>query len=143
MARSLGIDRRKVLALRAKGLTIREVAERLGCSGAAVQYHIYRKTRESIRRSFNKRRKTERYRKQFREYYMKRYHSDSEFRSKHLERTKKYRRERYRSDPEYRAKRLEDKRRRYHSDPEYRAKQIEYAREYSRRQRAKQRNRKL
>jgi len=107
MARSLGIDRRKVLALRAKGLTIQEVAERLGCSSSAVQYHMYRKTRERVKKSVAKEHKTERYRKWFREYYMKRYRSDPEFRSKHLERTKRYRRERYQADPEYRAKRLE------------------------------------
>jgi predicted transcriptional regulator len=160
MARSLGINREEVLSLRASGLTIREVAQRLGCSEPAVEYHLYQKMRESIRKSAAKRRKTEKYKKWAREYYMKRYWSDPEFRSKRLEimreymrrryqdpefRSKaleykrEYRRKRYQSDPEYHHKRLEYekeyRRRRYWSDPKYRAKYLEYMREYKRRRR--------
>jgi predicted transcriptional regulator len=155
MARNSRIDRAEVLALRDKGLKIREIAARLGCSNAAVEYHLYQKIRESMAR----RRNTQKYRKSAHEYYMKHY-SDPEYRAKFLEHKREYTRNRYRSDPEfrarlreykrspkyleylrrryrsdpeYRAKILKSKRNRYRSDPEFRAKLREYQNEYKRR----------
>lgn len=82
MARNLGVNRAEVLKLREKGLTIREIAQRLGCSMNAVRYHLYPKERECVRRSYEKRRGTKKYHDWYREYYMKHYHSDPECRAK-------------------------------------------------------------
>lgn len=140
------IDRAEVLALKASGLTIREISERLGCSGTAVQYHLYPKERESSRRSAAKRRKTEKFRKSAHEYYMKHYHSNPEYRAKLLDHMREYMRKR-RSDPEFRSKMreykrspkyLEHLRRRYKTDPEYRSKRLAHQREYNRRRRLEQ-----
>jgi transcriptional regulator with XRE-family HTH domain len=124
MARKLGVNRAEVLKLRDKGLTIREIAERLGCAKSTVAYYLYPKDRELMA----KRRKTKKYRDWNREYRMRRYHSNPEDRAKRLE----YAKERYHSDPEFRAKRLEYAKERYHSDPEYRAKALEYQKEHFR-----------
>jgi len=96
MARNLGVNRTEVLTFREKGFTIREIAERLGCSKFTVMYHLYPRDRESMAR----RRKTKKYRDWNREYRMRRYHSDPEDRAKRL----KYAKERYKTDPEFRAK---------------------------------------
>jgi orotate phosphoribosyltransferase-like protein len=66
MARPLGVNRSEVLKLREKGLTIGEIAQRLGCSETNVAYHLYPKERESMARK----RKTKKYRDWNREYYM-------------------------------------------------------------------------
>jgi predicted transcriptional regulator len=133
MAENSRIDPAEVLAPRDQGLKIREIAERLGCSMTTVRYHLYPRRRERILRLAAKRRKTEKYRKWFREYNMKRYRSEPEFRSKAQESMRKYMRKRYKSDPEFHARQTEYmkeyNRKRYHSDPEYRAKRLEYAKE--------------
>jgi AcrR family transcriptional regulator len=79
MARKLGVNRAEVLSLREKGLTtIREIAERLECAKTTVAYHLYPKEGEAMARK----RKTKKYRDWNREYYMKYYHSDPEYRAK-------------------------------------------------------------
>ena len=78
------ISRKLVLKLRRRGLTLREIAERLGCTREAVEYHVYPRRRETMRRYQRRYRKTEKYRKYQREYQRRRYHSDPEFRAKRL-----------------------------------------------------------
>lgn len=138
MGRSLGINRTELLALKDKGLTIKEIAERFECSVATVEYHLNPKFRKRKLRETAERRKTEKYKEYFSKYYMKRYWSDPEFRSRRLEAMKRYMRHRYHSDPQFRSKRLEHRRKRYWTDSEYRSRYLEYIRNYKRRRRIAQ-----
>jgi DNA-binding NarL/FixJ family response regulator len=56
MAKPLGVNPAEVLKLREKGLTIGEIAQRLGCSKVAVRYHLdpeYRVKLSDLMRKFS------------------------------------------------------------------------------------------
>jgi IS30 family transposase len=80
MASPKKLDKEKIYRLRKQGLSIGRIAKLLDCSTSAIKYHIYPRVREYTKNY----QKTEKRRKQKRDYYKRRYYIDPEFRRKML-----------------------------------------------------------
>ena len=118
--------------LRSKGLSYKEIADKLNIKPNIVQYHLNEESRiKSIDRckknykklsSEEKKKLTKKRVPYMREYLNKRYKTDEEFREKHKERCNKYYHLKYSTDKEFRIKEGVRNKKRYSNRTERRSK---------------------
>jgi len=107
----------KLIELSKRGLTQKNIAEKIGCSQNTICYHINKKFRkrriENSKKYFNnlskekQKEKREKQKEYQREYQRKKYKEDDKFREKQKDRAREYQRKKYKEDDKFREKQKE------------------------------------